>query len=498
MGNLQGSVYTFGMNDQQQLCLSEDTPTNHKTPHSVNLPDDITPRQVSIRSKHVAILGEKEGKYILYSCGLGHSGQLGHGTLRSCTTLKRVDALLSKNIRQIACGKSFTKIIFIFIFIFYVYVYVYGIYLCLVTGDVYTWGGGLLKILGHEQNPKRPIPHIIEEFEGTNIIQVCCGAQYTVAVTSEGKVYSWGIGNEGQLGHGNFQNQEKPKLIEGLGGEKIRYAACGETHTALVGVSGSVYTFGNGQYGQLGNGKKEPSMTPFKIDQSHFKNEPVYSISCGTDHTIAVTRSGRVFVWGSNEFGQLGIAKIKSTYNPTELVMKNITIRQVACGDKSSFLVSSDPIFDSFSISKIQRPSTFRYVDPDIQNQKNLQVKPAYSSNKMQYFYSNISFDSLPSQSQSNENLNVEQPQKEEKKEDNQLDINAGPPDEFLCAITFEIMKDPVFCSDGFTYERFAIESWLSENSTSPMTGQELASKELIPNHSLREQIRASPWGVNF
>jgi hypothetical protein len=62
-------------------------------------------------------------------------------------------------------------------------------------------------------------------------------------------------------------------------------------------------------------------------------------------------------------------------------------------------------------------------------------------------------------------------------------------PMEFVCPITSEIMSDPVLCSDGFNYERNAIETWFSRDKhTSPMTNLEI-STETIPNVKLRTEI---------
>merc|ERR1712226_635215 len=62
--------------------------------------------------------------------------------------------------------------------------------------------------------------------------------------------------------------------------------------------------------------------------------------------------------------------------------------------------------------------------------------------------------------------------------------------DSFKCPITFEIMTDPVICvGDGHTYEKSAITKWLEKNETSPLTGETLASTQLIPNHSIRKAI---------
>ena len=63
-------------------------------------------------------------------------------------------------------------------------------------------------------------------------------------------------------------------------------------------------------------------------------------------------------------------------------------------------------------------------------------------------------------------------------------------PNELICPITNEIMTDPVFTEDGQTYERAAIERWLSTNGTSPLTGKQLAHRNLTPNVMARGLCR--------
>lgn len=65
---------------------------------------------------------------------------------------------------------------------------------------------------------------------------------------------------------------------------------------------------------------------------------------------------------------------------------------------------------------------------------------------------------------------------------------SAGP-DQFLCPITFEPMVDPVVAQDGQTYERAAIEEWLTTHDTSPLSGAVLEHRELTPNVALRQLI---------
>ncbi len=58
-----------------------------------------------------------------------------------------------------------------------------------------------------------------------------------------------------------------------------------------------------------------------------------------------------------------------------------------------------------------------------------------------------------------------------------------------LCPLTRAVMRDPVLCADGVTYERAAIAAWLTKHGTSPQTGLPLAEHHLVPNHSLRSVL---------
>lgn len=79
----------------------------------------------------------------------------------------------------------------------------------------------------------------------------------------------------------------------------------------------------------------------------------------------------------------------------------------------------------------------------------------------------------------------LEEPQLSNKKQ--KVEINA-----FLCPILYQKMKDPVICCDGHTYEREAIEKWLEDNNTSPLTNKVLTSKKLTTNYALKNAIEES------
>ena len=86
----------------------------------------------------------------------------------------------------------------------------------------------------------------------SKIIQVACGSNYTIALDIYGVAYAWGEGSTGCLGNGNFLDSEKPILIEHFGNIKMKFIAAGPAHAASISEGGELYTWGIGNYGQLG------------------------------------------------------------------------------------------------------------------------------------------------------------------------------------------------------------------------------------------------------
>ena len=64
-------------------------------------------------------------------------------------------------------------------------------------------------------------------------------------------------------------------------------------------------------------------------------------------------------------------------------------------------------------------------------------------------------------------------------------------PQQYVCPLSLDIMRDPVMAADGYTYEREEIHNWLSQNNRSPMTNLEMPSKDLLPNRSLNSAIES-------
>eukprot|EP00300_Choanocystis_sp_HF-7_P018923 c20184_g1_i3.p1 GENE.c20184_g1_i3~~c20184_g1_i3.p1 ORF type:complete len:1273 (-),score=308.81 c20184_g1_i3:865-4638(-) len=174
----------------------------------------------------------------------------------------------------------------------------------IVTDDlqVYTWGKGMHGRLGHGTEKDELIPQPVAALRDAHIVQVACGGMHTAALSVDGEVWVWGAGSDGQLGHGRWHDVLQPLKLD-LGGHKIKQVALGYASSAVLTMSGHLFTWGNGEQGQLGNGQKQNVNAPTPVD---FGDELIRYIAVGFKHMAALTEKGEVFTWGVGVDGQLG------------------------------------------------------------------------------------------------------------------------------------------------------------------------------------------------
>ncbi|KAK5621780.1 hypothetical protein CRENBAI_015277 [Crenichthys baileyi] len=158
-----------------------------------------------------------------------------------------------------------------------------------VHGGLYTFGESANGRLGLQvkQLANHRIPQQVQGIMGS-VTQVCCGGEHTVALTEE-EVYTFGRGQYGQLGHGTFQFElHLPKPLEHFHNSCPRRIACGENHTAVITKAGLLYTFGDGRYGKLGL-QEENFINQFSPTLcTRFLKYRVQLVSCGDHHTLVL------------------------------------------------------------------------------------------------------------------------------------------------------------------------------------------------------------------
>ncbi|XP_050295958.1 probable E3 ubiquitin-protein ligase HERC4 isoform X2 [Anthonomus grandis grandis] len=212
-------------------------------------------------------------------------------------------------------------------------------------GKVYSCGNNDYGQLGHDQPRKRPQP--VTGLDAYNITHVSCGANHSVALNQWGQVFSWGSDYHGQLGQQLGENiQPVPKIVRNLASHHVVQLVCGQRHTVALTNSGEILTWGANNFGQLGLGFFSSSETvPQPV--TSLRGIPIVFITCGAYHTFAISKSGAVYGWGKNTRGQIGLNDSANKMFPTQLkTLRNLKVRFIACGEEfSAFLTLDGGVF---------------------------------------------------------------------------------------------------------------------------------------------------------
>ena len=182
---------------------------------------------------------------------------------------------------------------------------------------MYTFGLGIDGRLGHgnedDQLAPRRVPAAV--FNGERVVMVAAGFAHTVGLSEAGHVFTWGLGEHGRLGHGDEESQRAPRQVEAgrSGGEKVVFVAAGGDHTVAVTAGGRLYAWGYGESGQLGHGDIRDRLVPTLVGAGAFGGSAGGMAACGGFHMLVVTQDGGLWACGRADDGQLGL-------NETELL----------------------------------------------------------------------------------------------------------------------------------------------------------------------------------
>lgn len=198
--------------------------------------------------------------------------------------------------------------------------------------QIWSWGAGTEGQLGTGKLEDEYLPQLLHLpflSSAESISTLACGGAHVIALTSGGRVFTWGRGTTGQLGHGEMLNSLHPKPVSSLQSYVITQVSAGWSHSGFVSDIGLLFTCGDGSFGQLGQGDYRSQSTPVKVD--YFANNFVNQIACGMRHSLVLLNGNQVYGFGSGKRGQLGISRDK---------IKSINLPQVTCGLEDVQIVS--------------------------------------------------------------------------------------------------------------------------------------------------------------
>lgn len=196
-------------------------------------------------------------------------------------------------------------------------------------GRIFVWGRNHLGQLGDGTYTDRHTPMELtlqfELDEDEGIVQLAFGYYHNLVLTSEGRVFSWGLGSNGALGNGIQSSSNSPIDITSNFalsiGETIVYVDASDQFSAALTSEGRMFTWGDNAFGQIGDGTTNVHNNPVDIT-SYLQlpqGETIVQISLGYDFAIVRTSASRVFTWGLNSDGQLGDGTTVSSSSPIDI-----------------------------------------------------------------------------------------------------------------------------------------------------------------------------------
>ena len=285
-----GSLWTWGNNDAGQVGDG----TNIERTAPIQIGTDTDWESAATGYYHTLAI-KSDGS--LWAWGENSEGQLGDGT----TDYRNVPVQIGMDTdwESIAAGGRYTVAI-------------------KADGSLWAWGScrhGQLGEGSDRWSNSKTIPTRIGT--DTDWARIAAGNSHTVAIKANGSLWAWGYNSYGQLGNGNFAKADRPMDDENETGPvqigmDTNWAdvAAGDFHTMAVKTDGSLWTWGSNECGQLGNGTINRAATPTQVGE----DTNWASVPTGINSTVAINSDGSIWAWSYNYYDPLGaIATVPRT-----------------------------------------------------------------------------------------------------------------------------------------------------------------------------------------
>ncbi|GBM50060.1 Regulator of chromosome condensation [Araneus ventricosus] len=281
-----GQVYVWGnfRSGDGPMGLTAD---GVKQMRPVRILNNIQIVKISSGADHLACLSS-DG--IVYTCGCGQNGQLGRLTERACPDGGRrgLAALLEPAAVPVkGHPSSRTRAVLIED----IWTSNYSTFLkAQETGLIYAFGLNNYNQLGYENERVAFAPKQVASFNNSQTWKEIAGGQHhTLSLDSDGLVYSMGREDYGRLGLGeNCGEKSSPTLIVSLENEKCSNISCGNDVSFAVTEEGSLYSWGMGTNSQLGHGNEDDCLVPRLVEGNFVNSWKALKVSGGGQHTLVL------------------------------------------------------------------------------------------------------------------------------------------------------------------------------------------------------------------
>jgi alpha-tubulin suppressor-like RCC1 family protein len=214
-----------------------------------------------------------------------------------------------------------------------------GSYLVKRDGTLWAWGdynaGENAGTPAAEKENTHTVPAAVAGLSG--VAAISAGSGHSIALKSDGTVWTWGYNGEGQLGTRVVADSRFPTPAQVSALSDIKAVVAGDRHCLALKGDGTVWAWGNNWHGQLGDGTKNHSSSASPVTGL----SDVTAIAAGLGHSLALKKDGTVWAWGYNDDGELGDAKKKARLTPFQIPGLS-DVKAIAAGSHHSLALKND------------------------------------------------------------------------------------------------------------------------------------------------------------
>ncbi|MEW9698592.1 S-layer homology domain-containing protein [Paenibacillus sp. SI8] len=331
-----GTAWSWGDNTYGQLG---DSTSDSKT-KPVQVKGNIESVKAIAAGAYHTLAIDQDG--VVWAWGDNYFGELGYGYDQNRLNTPIMVTSSYWHITQIAAGYDYSMAL-------------------KEDGTVLTWGlmvsdpSSMYNASMNTSSQEQTLPLLVTGLE--NVTQISAGASHAVALKKDGSVYAWGDNASGQLGvgtayDGRTWNQTFPDHVDGL--PEIAHIGTGTNFSFAIGKDDSLWAWGNNSYNQLGDKTLTNQPSPVQTQVNEWLNPPAVKpgegtviikspktlpLSTGENDTFAI-KNNRLYGWGSNTFGQLGVGSNSSQTAPQQVNVDQAAA--VEAGDAHTVAVKQD------------------------------------------------------------------------------------------------------------------------------------------------------------